>query len=117
MNHSKWNVKLKIIWNYFLACLIAVIVMIPFLWMLSTSLKSKGALMQIPIEWIPQNPTLDSYRMVFSRFPFSRAILNSFFITCSYTVVTICQHLWQHLHLRRYNFRMEIQYLNYIWHP
>lgn len=37
-----------------LACLIAVIVMIPFLWMLSTSLKSKGALMQIPIEWIPQ---------------------------------------------------------------
>lgn len=61
----------------------------PFLWMLSTSLKSKGALMQIPIEWIPQNPTLDSYRMVFSRFPFLRAILNSFFITCSYTVVTI----------------------------
>ena len=89
MNHSKWNVKLKIIWNYFLACLIAVIVMIPFLWMLSTSLKSKGALMQIPIEWIPQNPTLDSYRMVFSRFPFLRAILNSFFITCSYTAVTI----------------------------
>mgnify|MGYP000429573206 CR=1 FL=1 len=89
MNHSKWNVKLKIIWNYFLACLIAIIVMIPFLWMLSTSLKSKGALMQIPIEWIPQNPTLDSYRMVFSRFPFLRAILNSFFITCSYTVVTI----------------------------
>ena len=89
MNHSKWNVKLKIIWNYFLACLIAVIVMIPFLWMLSTSLKSKGALMQIPIEWIPQNPTLDSYRMVFSRFPFLRAILNSLFITCSYTVVTI----------------------------
>ena len=89
MNHSKWNVKLKIIWNYFLACLIAIIVMIPFLWMLSTSLKSKGALMQIPIEWIPQNPTLDSYRMVFSRFPFLRAILNSFFITCSYTAVTI----------------------------
>lgn len=26
----------------------------PVLWMLSTSLKSKGALMQIPIEWIPQ---------------------------------------------------------------
>ena len=41
MNHSKWNVKLKIIWNYFLACLIAIIVMIPFLWMRSTSLKSK----------------------------------------------------------------------------
>lgn len=117
MNHSKWNVKLKIIWNYFLACLIAVIVMIPFLWMLSTSLKSKGALMQIPIEWIPQNPTLDSYRMVFSRFPFLRAILNSFLLPVVIRQLPFCPHQWQHLHLRRYNFRMEIQYLNYIWHP
>ena len=89
MNHNKFGEKLKIIWNYVLACLIAVIVMIPFFWMLSTSFKSKGALMQIPVEWIPKEPTLDGYKMVFSRFPFLRAILNSFLITCSYTVVTI----------------------------
>ena len=89
MNRSKFCEKIKRIWNYILACLIAVIVMIPFLWMLSTSFKSKGALMQIPIEWIPKEPTWDSYKMVFSRFPFLRAILNSFLITCSYTVVTI----------------------------
>ena len=89
MNHNKFGEKLKIIWNYVLACLIAIIVMIPFFWMLSTSFKSKGALMQIPVEWIPKEPTLDGYKMVFSRFPFLRAILNSFLITCSYTVVTI----------------------------
>ncbi len=71
------------------SCLIAVIVLIPFLWMLSTSLKNKGALMQLPVQWIPENPTLDAYAKVFSRFPFFRAILNSFFITISYTVITI----------------------------
>ena len=54
-----------------------------------TSLKSKGALMEIPIRWIPENPTMDAYRKVFSKFPFLRAIFNSFFITTSYTLITI----------------------------
>lgn len=75
--------------SYLTAILIGVIVIIPFLWMLSTSFKSKGALMQIPIQWIPKEPSLDAYRTVFSRFPLLRAIGNSFLITGSYTVVTI----------------------------
>ena len=41
------------------------------LWMLSTSLKSKGALMEIPIRWIPENPTMDALpEGAFSKFPF-----------------------------------------------
>mgnify|MGYP002240762447 CR=1 FL=1 len=35
---------------------VAVLMLIPFLWMISTSLKSRGALMSIPIEWIPAEP-------------------------------------------------------------
>lgn len=85
MNHD----LRKSIRFYTIASLLGVIVVIPFLWMLSTSLKSKGALMQIPIQWIPQEPSLQSYQKVFSKFPFLRAILNSFFITISYTLITI----------------------------
>lgn len=85
MNRKTWqNIRF-----YTVACLISVIVMIPFFWMISTSLKSKGALMALPIEWIPAEPTLDAYEKVFSRFPFLRAILNSLFITVSYTVITV----------------------------
>ena len=85
MNHKFW----RAFRFYLISCLLAVIVMVPFLWMLSTSLKSKGALMEIPIRWIPENPTMDAYRKVFSKFPFLRAIFNSFFITTSYTLITI----------------------------
>ena len=46
---------------YVVSILIAVVAMIPFLWMISTSLKSRGALMSIPIEWIPAEPSLDAY--------------------------------------------------------
>ena len=89
MSRKKVEKKIRIAGFYIVACLIAVIVLIPFLWMLSTSLKNKGALMQLPVEWIPKDPTLDSYAKVFSRFPFLRAIFNSLFITVSYTVITI----------------------------
>ena len=63
--------------------------MIPFLWMISTSLKSRGALMSIPIEWIPDEPTLNAYGEVFSRFPFMKTIGNSLFISVSYTLITL----------------------------
>ena len=74
---------------YVTAILLAVLAMIPFLWMISTSLKSRGALMSIPIEWIPKNPTGKAYQTVFSRFPFAGTIGNSLFISVSYTLLTL----------------------------
>ena len=74
---------------YIVSILLAIVAMIPFLWMISTSLKSRGALMSIPIEWIPDEPTLDAYSAVFSRFPFLRTIGNSLFIAIVYTLITL----------------------------
>ncbi|MCI1723218.1 MAG: carbohydrate ABC transporter permease [Lachnospiraceae bacterium] len=74
---------------YLISVIIAIIVLIPFFWMISTSLKSKGAIMALPIQWIPEQPTLKAYQQVFTMFPFLRAILNSLFITVCYTVITI----------------------------
>lgn len=76
-------------WYYIVAVLLAILAMIPFLWMISTSLKNRGALMSIPIEWIPKNPTGKAYETVFSRFPFARTIANSLFISVSYTIITL----------------------------
>ena len=74
---------------YIISILLAVLALIPFLWMISTSLKSRGALMSIPIEWIPTEPTLDAYTEVFSRFPFLRTIGNSLFISVAFTLITL----------------------------
>lgn len=74
---------------YLVALLIAFIAMVPFVWMISTSLKTRGALMSIPIEWVSEHPTLDAYQTVFERFPFFQTILNSLFISVSYTVLTL----------------------------
>ncbi len=74
---------------YVVSIVLAVIALIPFMWMISTSLKSRGALMSIPIEWIPAEPTLDGYAKVFSRFPFLRTIGNSLLISVAYTLITL----------------------------
>ena len=74
---------------YVVSIILAVVAMIPFVWMISTSLKSRGALMSIPIEWIPDEPTLSAYGEVFSRFPFLRTIGNSLFISVAFTLITL----------------------------
>ena len=91
---------------YVVSILIAVVAMIPFLWMISTSLKSLGALMSIPIEWIPAEPSLDAYGEVFSRFPFLKTIGNSLFISVSYCSATSFLRNWDSiLEKKRANLR------------
>lgn len=85
----KRNGLLSNIIFYVVSVAIAVMVVIPFYWMIITSLKSKGALMALPIQWIPHHPTLQSYRKVFSLFPFGKAILNSLFVSITFTVITV----------------------------
>ncbi len=88
MNHKTQKLIYNVLF-YIGSALLVVIVTIPLYWMISTSLKSKGALMALPIQWIPKKPTLNSYKKVFTLFPFARAIANSAFITIAYVVITV----------------------------
>lgn len=86
MTHKR---RLSTTGYYIIGILIAVISLIPFLWMISTSLKARGALMSIPIEWVPKEPTLAAYEKVLTKFPFLKTVVNSLFISVSYTVITL----------------------------
>lgn len=81
--------KLSTTGYYVVSAVIAVVSMIPFLWMISTSLKTQGAVMTIPIQWIPEEPTLQAYVDVFTTFSFARTVANSLFIAVTYTGVTL----------------------------
>lgn len=74
---------------YVMGTLMAIIILIPFLWMIVTSLKAKGALLSIPVEWIPKEPSLDAYRKIFGLQDFSGSILNSFYLAIMTTSVQI----------------------------
>ena len=76
---------------YLLLIGMAVITLLPFLWMLSSSFKSAESIRTIPIRWIPEHPTLEGYRRVFNMqgFSFGTATFNSLFLSVMCTAVQV----------------------------
>lgn len=59
----------------------AAAMIVPFLWMVSTSLKAPGSVLEIPPQIIPRNPTFASFRRVMDVVPLGRMFVNSVFVT------------------------------------
>lgn len=60
--------------------------LVPFAWMLSTSLKPSHALLTLPPQLVPTNPTLEPYRQVIVGFPMMRVLINSFVVAFGTTL-------------------------------
>jgi multiple sugar transport system permease protein len=59
----------------------AAVVLIPFLWMLSTSLKPERQLFAYPPQWIPNPIRWSNYADAWNALPFDRFLLNTVFMT------------------------------------
>jgi ABC-type glycerol-3-phosphate transport system permease component len=67
----------------------AAITLVPFLWMLSTSLKTREQLYVLPPAWIPDPINFESYKILFNPLPFDTFFLNSTFIAVLSTVGSV----------------------------
>lgn len=61
----------------------------PFLWMLSTALKPTGEIYQLPLVWLPTNPTLEHFFASLQAAPFGRYYLNSLVVAGTTTALTL----------------------------
>lgn len=76
---------------YIILILIAVVMIIPFLWMLSASVKSDREVFQMnPFVWIPKNPKISNYKDIWTKIPFLKFVENTVYLTI---VVTFLQLL------------------------
>jgi multiple sugar transport system permease protein len=66
---------------YFVLTFLAIFLMLPFFWMLSTSFKEPARIFTLPIEWIPKKIILGNYTRLFGEFQFLRYIWNSTWLT------------------------------------
>lgn len=66
-----------------------VIAVVPFLYVVSTSLKDTFTLFKYPPEWIPSQPTLNNYQSLLLDHPFLRWTLNSFIVAAAVTVIKV----------------------------
>lgn len=67
----------------------SVVMLVPFAWMLSTSLKQPGDVFIYPPQWIPQPVQWENYRETVSVMPFGRFYLNSIIQAVSVTVLQL----------------------------
>jgi len=67
----------------------SIIVVIPYVWMLSNSFKTTIETLTDPMHIIPQEFTLDGYIKVLTKSPFFHWLGNSVFITCTNTIVIL----------------------------
>ncbi len=96
MNEKKYSSKSRNaligkILLYAILILITIVMVIPFLWMLSASIKSDREVFQMnPFVWIPEVPKWDNYIKIWTKIPMLKFGENTVFLTI---VVTFLQLL------------------------
>lgn len=79
--------KLSRIGTYVLLAVISVTMVLPFLWMLSSSVKPETEVFSVPIRWIPESPRWVNYVEVWQKAPFFVYYKNTIVLTIA-TVIT-----------------------------
>ena len=67
----------------------ALATLLPLLWMLSASLMPTGQANRLPLQLLPDPPTLEHYRDLFSRLHLGRAFRNSFLVAAAITAISL----------------------------
>lgn len=65
--------------------ILGITMVVPFLWMVSTSLKGFHEIFRYPPTWIPEKPQWSNYLQVWKLAPFGRFYVNSVFVAVATT--------------------------------
>jgi len=74
---------------YLFLLAVAAMLILPFLWILSTSLKGNESIFVIPPKWIPDRFHWENYSDVFAKMPFLTYLRNSVFISTMTIIGTL----------------------------
>jgi multiple sugar transport system permease protein len=86
----------------------------PLLWMVSASFMSIGEASQIPIRILPQNFTLENYKILFSRLNLSRYFINSLIISLSVTFISLFLNSLAGYAFAKYQFKKRDKIFNFL---
>ena len=73
--------RIQTILLYVILTLGALVMILPFYWMVATSLKSGPEAISVPPTWLPRNWLFSNYGQALEKAPFGRYFLNSVFVT------------------------------------
>ena len=77
------------IFLYFVLIFISIFMVLPFVWMLSTSFKLPQDIFGFPPKIIPENPVLDNYRVIIQEKNLARVMVNTITIALFSTLLSL----------------------------
>ncbi len=75
--------------GYALLIVLSLLVMIPFAWMVSSSLKQNNEVFTVPIQWIPAEFRWDNFSVIWDRIPLWTYLGNSMLLSVSVTALQV----------------------------
>ena len=100
---------------YAVLILITALMLIPFLWMLSASLKMNKDVFSFPIKWIPENPRWKNYVDIWTKIPLLTFVKNSTKLTIIVTLLQLFTSSFAAYAFAKMNFRgKNLLFLGYI---
>jgi len=89
MDIQKKKISSKKVLVFIVCFFISFIMIIPFIWMFSTSFKAKTEIFTVPIQWIPKVFRTVNYETIFNKIPFITYFFNTAKITISITALQV----------------------------
>ncbi len=94
---------------------IAAIMLLPFLWMLSASLKLDKDVFTFPIQWIPKAPRWANYKDIWTKIPLGVFVLNTAKLTVIITILQVLTSSFAAYAFSKLNFKgKNVLFLGYI---
>ncbi len=107
------NTKNNII-TYTILIICSLFVLVPILWMLSTAIKTEQETVAIPIRWMPENPTGESFRRVIFDYPFLLQLKNSLIVVLGSSLVTLIFSALAGYGVTRFNFKGRKSFMSFL---
>ena len=115
MSNKKTNHTIMMVIIYALLIIITALMLIPFLWMLSASLKMNKDVFTFPIQWIPDNPRWKNYVDIWTKIPLLTFVKNSAKLTIIVTLLQLFTSSFAAYAFAKMNFKgKNVLFLGYI---
>ena len=115
MSNKKTNHAIMMVIIYVVLIIVTALMLIPFLWMLSASLKMNKDVFTFPIEWIPDNPRWKNYIDIWTKIPLLTFVKNSAKLTIIVTLLQLFTSSFAAYAFAKMNFKgKNVLFLGYI---
>ncbi len=92
----------------------ATLVLIPVLWMISTSLKIEAETLALPPRWIPENITFEAYKRLWTEYPFVKYFFNSAFVVAGSICFTVTFSTLAGYGVTRFKFKCKEAFISFL---